>query len=695
MNQPLLRVEDLKTWFSAQARVVRAVDGVSFEVHHGETFALLGESGCGKSVTALSLMKLVPPPGTLVSGSAYLGDQDILQLPEVAMRRIRGGRIAMIFQEPQTSLNPVLPIGQQIDEALRIHRGVRGRAAHSRALELLNAVGIPDPARRYHEFPHQLSGGMKQRVMIAMALAGEPELLIADEPTTALDVTIQAQILELLRSLQRQRRLSILLITHDLGVVSEMAHRVAVMYAGQIIELASREQFFGSPQHPYSQRLFEAVPSKDKRDKPLAAIAGNVPPLTEALPACRFADRCLDAWDRCRTLVPRWLETEPGHYVACHLADPAVDPGMSKGRGEPMAAHQHAGVLLHAVKRRHEHIHSGAPLLEVRDLKVHFPIRRGLLKRVVGHVKAVDGVSLRVPRGRTLALVGESGCGKTTVGKGILQLLRPSAGSVHFEDVELTRLHGEALRRRRRDFQIVFQDPYASMNPRMIVQDIVEEGMVIQGMGGDRTEREKRVDRLLQQVGLRAEVKRRYPHEFSGGQRQRICIARALALDPKLIICDEPTSALDVSVQAQILNLLKGLQEDLGISYLFITHNLAVVAYLAHEVAVMYLGRIVEQGTVDEVLDHPKHPYTQTLLAAVPVIPSLATPAPGTGRPNGSPVGMPVRANGDLPSPLHLPQGCHFRPRCPHAMPVCQEGYPGPTPVTPTHRVHCFLYRRR
>jgi peptide/nickel transport system ATP-binding protein len=696
--RPLLQVLDLSTWFDTAGGVLHAVDGVSFDIARGETFALLGESGCGKSMTALSLMQLVPAPGRIVLGSARLDGLDLLDLPEVAMRRVRGGRIAMIFQEPQTSLNPVVTIGFQIEEALRLHRGLRGRAARERAVELLHAVGIPDPARRYTEYPHQLSGGMKQRVMIAMALAGEPELLIADEPTTALDVTIQAQILELLRKLQSETGLAMLLITHDLGVVSETAHKVAVMYAGHIVEMAGRERFFSAPQHPYSQKLFESVPGKGKREKRLAVIPGAVPALTERFRVCRFAERCAFAWDACREIAPRWIETAPGHYVRCHLADPEVRA--SKPAGEDSRAETQPAPDEKSAARRTENAHE--PLLQVQDLKVHFPIQRGLLRRVVGHVKAVDGVSLDIARGRTLALVGESGCGKTTVGKGILQLLRPTAGSVGFAGIELTRLTGAALRRRRRELQIIFQDPYASMNPRMTVQDIVEEGMVIQGIGGKRAQRQARVDALLEQVGLSRAIKRRYPHEFSGGQRQRICIARSLAVEPRLIVCDEPTSALDVSVQAQILNLLKGLQDRMGLAYLFITHNLAVVEYLAHEVAVMYLGRIVEQGRAEEVLESPKHPYTQALLSAVPQIDSPLTSRFGAERSPGdsgetanaqssaTEQRRVIRLKGDPPSPANPPHGCHFRPRCPQAVPACGQRYPEPVRLSPTHSVRCI-----
>ena len=658
----LLEARDLCTELQVSGGTVRALDGVDLDLPRGETFAIVGESGCGKSMTALTLMRLLPETGRVASGSVRLDGTELLSLPERRMRDVRGRRVAMIFQEPATSLNPVLTVGTQIAEVLTRHAGVRGAAARARAVELLDAVGIADSARRVDDYAFQLSGGMKQRVMIALALAGEPDLLVADEPTTALDVTIQAQVLDLLRSLQAKRGMSILLITHDLGVVAGMAHRVAVMYAGQIVEVAARDSFFRAPQHPYSRKLFAALPATGKRGAELEVIPGQVPALSGEFSGCRFADRCERAFDRCRTEPPGWTRIADGHLVRCHLRETeragaiavAPAPGETAARGGGQSR----------------------PLLEVRDLKVHFPIRRGIFKRTVGHVRAVDGVSLAIRPGRTLALVGESGCGKTTVGKSLLQLIRPSAGEVDFDGTALTALRGERLRRRRADFQIVFQDPYASLNPRMRVHDILMEGMSALGILASRTERERRLVELLGQVGLPAEAAFRYPHEFSGGQRQRIAIARALSVNPKLVVCDEPTSALDVSVQAQILNLLKRLQRELGLAYLFITHNLAVVEYLADEIAVMYLGRIVERGTVGEVLGAPQHPYTQALLAAVPTI-------------DGG--GERLYVKGELPSPSAPPAGCHFHPRCPHAMARCKRDYPAAVPLSPTHAVSCFL----
>jgi peptide/nickel transport system ATP-binding protein len=667
MSAPLLSVTELSTHIDSENGLVRALDRVSFDVSAGETFALLGESGCGKSVTALSLMRLLPPGGFVAAGSVVLDGQDLCALSEAQMRRVRGAGMAMIFQEPGTSLNAVLTVGQQIGEVLALHRGLKGAAADREAVALMTQVGIPDPQRRLGEYPFQFSGGMKQRVMIAMALAGEPRLLIADEPTTALDVTIQAQVLDVMAALQRARGMAMILITHDLGVVAKMADRVGVMYAGHLIEEAPRERFFGAPAHPYSRKLFEALPEGHRERGVLATIPGSVPPLTTRFTGCRFAPRCDRAWERCRAEAPSWHALDDGQRVRCHLHDPAESV---RAAVEPVAP-----VATGAAARATQEI-----VLGVRDMKVHFPITRGVFRRVVGHVKAVDGVSLDIGAGRTLALVGESGCGKTTVGKAILRLIEPSGGSARLGDMDIGSLSGAALRAARASMQMIFQDPFGSLNPRLRVIEIIEEGMNALGVSGSAVERRARVAQIMEQVGLRPELAERYPHEFSGGQRQRIAIARALAVSPRLIVCDEPTSALDVSVQAQILNLLQELQARLGVAYLFITHNIAVVEYLAHEVAVMYLGRIVEFGSVARVLGNPQHPYTRALLAAVPRA-SLGAGVAADA----------VLVKGDLPSPSNPPAGCHFHPRCPLATEVCRQEYPLPRTVDGTHVVSCHL----
>ncbi len=667
-NMPLLSVRDLAMGFASAKGVLPAVAGISFDVAAGETYALLGESGCGKSATALALMRLLPAAGRVLGGEVYLDGRELLGLPETEMRALRGGGMAMIFQEPATSLNPVMTVGRQIGEVLARRGDLSDDARRAKAEKLLAAVGIADAARRLDEYPFQMSGGMKQRVMIAMALAGDPALLVADEPTTALDVTIQAQILDLLQDLQLERDMGMLLITHDLGVVARVAHRVGVMYAGELVEEAPRDAFFAAPQHPYTQALFAALPDLSRRGARLTTIAGQVPALDRMPAGCRFAARCPHAWERCRETAPEWRELGgTGHRVRCHLvADPARCNAVQAAAPAPRSTDRAA---------------ADTALLQVADLKVHFPIRRGFLQRTVGHVRAVDGVSLALRPGRTLALVGESGCGKTTVGKALLQLIAPTAGSVALAGREIAGLSRGAMRPLRRRMQMVFQDPYASLDPRMRVGEIIAEGMQALGTVANG-ELMAAVARLLAQVGLDAGAAERYPHEFSGGQRQRIAIARALAVQPELLICDEPTSALDVSVQAQILNLLGELQAELGLAYLFITHNFGVVEHLAHEVAVMYLGRIVEAGTVEEVLRAPQHPYTRALLSAVP--------AP---HPQADGAGSVIRLPGETPSPARPPAGCHFHPRCMQATAACRERYPDETRLSDTRVVRCHLYR--
>ncbi len=659
----MLQVTNLRLGFASGKKMLVAVDGISFVISKGETFALLGESGCGKSATAQGIMRLLPAAGRITDGSVRLEGTELLTLAEADMRQVRGARIAMIFQEPATSLNPVLTVGMQIGEVLDLHCGLRGEPARQRMLELLRQVGIADPERRLDEYPFQFSGGMKQRVMIAIALAGEPDLLIADEPTTALDVTVQAQILDLLAQLQRERGMGMLLITHDLGVVAKMAHRIGVMYAGELVEVANREEFFSRPQHPYTQALFAALPEVSRRGMALTTIPGQVPSLAAMPASCRFADRCTHVMPVCREISPDWRGVAASHTLRCHWS----------GSTAVVANHTPRMGLGHLMPEM-------APFLDVVDLKVHFPIRRGVLQRTVGQVLAVDGVSLAISAGRTLALVGESGCGKTTVGKALLQLVTPTAGSVRLGGSELVGMQGKRLRAARRHMQMVFQDPFASLNPRLRVGEIIAEGMSALGLESDAAAQGRAVAALLKQVGLPDEAAGRYPHEFSGGQRQRIAIARALAVQPELLICDEPTSALDVSVQAQILNLLKKLQEELGVAYLFITHNFAVVEYLANDVAVMYLGRIVERGGAEEVLRSPKHPYTQALLSAVPV-PRLDAHSAA------------IRLPGETPSPANPPAGCHFHPRCPLAIDVCRQRYPETSEISATHTVNCHLAR--
>ena len=606
-----LQVADLAVELDAETGVVRAIDSLALTIARGQTFALVGESGCGKSMTALALMRLLPENGQITAGTVDIGATDVLALPESAMRDVRGGRIGMIFQEPSTSLNPVMRVGEQIVEAIQAHTPLRGKAARAKAIDWLRRVGIPEPERRIDDYPFRMSGGQKQRVMIAIALAAEPDFLIADEPTTALDVTIQAQILDLLKDLQREQGMGLLLITHDLAVVSGMADQVALMYAGQIIELAAAADFFAAPRHPYAQALLRALPDARYRGKALAAIAGSVPALNRTFAGCRFAPRCTFAQARCELEVPALRHIGSGQ-VRCHRVD---------DNGRLPESVQVEAVPAPASSNDAKALGDAAPLLRVEGLRVRFPIRRGMLQRQVDHFVAVDGVSFDVAAGRTLALVGESGCGKTTTGKAIVQLLRRQAsveGRALLSGQDLFTLNGPALQDARRVVQIIFQDPYASLNPRMRVAEILEEGIAALQPGTTADERRQRIARITEQVGLRPDALARFPHEFSGGQRQRIAIARALAVQPQLIVCDEPTSALDVSVQAQILNLLRDLQRELGVAYLFITHNIGVVEYIADDVAVMQAGRIVEQGPAAAVLSAPQQAYTQRLLAAVP-----------------------------------------------------------------------------
>ncbi|MDR3324304.1 MAG: ABC transporter ATP-binding protein [Zoogloeaceae bacterium] len=695
MSEPLLNVRDLTLGILRAGRLTPAVTGLSFEICAGETLALVGESGCGKSLSALALMRLLPAAIRIMGGEVRFQGQELLRLPETALRAKRGREMAMIFQEPATSLNAVLTVGQQIGEALA-RRGVKGEVARENAVTLLRQVGIADPARRLDEYPFQLSGGMKQRVMIAIALAGEPRLLIADEPTTALDVTVQSQILDLLAGLQAERGMALLLITHDLGIVARMAHRVGVMYAGQLVELSPRQTFFAAPQHPYSQALFAALPEAAPRGQRLRALAGQVPPFEAMPPACRFADRCERAEAKCREEAPELetpspdkgragegfaaVEQETMVKASGTLPNPPQSPLVRGDLGMAPLARCHFPGQISASFPVEATLppESGSKtaLLRVDNLKVHFPIHKGVLQRVCGQVRAVDGVSLRLMPGRTLALVGESGCGKTTVGKALMRLIPATEGQLVWQGERLFSDDKRQLRRLRRHMQMVFQDPFASLNPRMTVGEILLEGMLALATAQSEHAGRMACAALLTQVGLQADALDRYPHEFSGGQRQRIAIARALAVSPQALICDEPTSALDVSVQAQILNLLKDMQAELQVAYLFITHNFAVVEYLAHEVAVMYLGRVVEQGAVEAVLAAPMHPYTKALLSAVPRLEGQREI---------------IRLEGETPSPANPPQGCHFHPRCPQAMPICRERYPETRTLAGERQVACHL----
>ncbi len=670
MSNTLLEIKDLKTYFNTPYGLARAVDGISFEILKGETFALVGESGCGKSVTALSILSLLQKPaGFHAGGEILFNNKDLTLLTEPEMRKVRGNNISMIFQEPMTSLNPVFTVGNQIVETIKLHQGVGRTEAKKTAVDMLERVGIPEPEKRYTEYPHQLSGGMIQRVMISIALSCRPDLLMADEPTTALDVTIQDQILYLLNELKKDFSMSILLITHDLGIIHENADRVAVMYAGKIVEMTDKKRLFEKPAHPYTIKLFQSLPGKIKRGTRLDTIEGIVPKATHYPKGCRFVDRCQHSMPICNDISPILHTKENGHLVACHLYGSEFHEGRSiqdikKDRSLSLATHSSQ---------------EGKILLSVSGLKTYFPIKKGVFKKTVGYVRAVDSIDLDITEGTTMALVGESGCGKTTFGKTIIRLLQPTEGNIKFDGVKLNSLSQKELRQYRKNFQIIFQDPFSSLNPRMMVGEIIQEGMVAHKIGKNPAGRMNAVGELMETVGLNPDMIFRYPHEFSGGQRQRIAIARVLAVKPKFIVCDEATSALDVSIQAQILNLFDKLKKKYALTYLFITHNLSVVEYLSDKVAVMYLGRIVERGTTAEVFDNAKHPYTKALLSAIPTI----NPKTGVEK---------IHLKGDVPSPINPPQGCHFHPRCPHKMAMCETTYPTLSHFSETHSCHCYLY---
>lgn len=604
---PLLEVENLEIEIAGPERAVTPVAGISFSLCRGETLAIVGESGCGKSMTALALMRLLPE-GARAKGDARIGGIPVLDLPEREMQAVRGRKAALIFQEPSSALNPVMTAGDQIAEVLRHHFGMTKREAREEAVRWLERVGIPEPEKRAGAYPFELSGGQKQRCVIAMALAARPELVIADEPTTALDVTLQKQILELLAKLQAETGMALLLITHDLAVVQRMADRVALMYAGKIVEEAPAKEFFARPLHPYASQLLAAVPAMDRKGEKLASIPGTVPALDRAFACCRFADRCRAASPACRAGEPPMRRISETRRVACFRA------------GDPLAA---TGSACAAPAPASGGKTPPETVLSVKNCTVEFPVRGGLFRFRKPGVIAVKNAGLELRAGETLALVGESGSGKTTLGKAILQLFRGSAritGEITVCGTDAVRAKGESLRRLRQSAQMIFQDPFSSLDPRMTVEETLLEPLASLRPEIPAADRKARLLRLMDQAGLPREALSRYPHEFSGGQRQRISIARALAPEPRLIVCDEPTSALDVSVQAQILNLLKDIQRETGVAYLLITHNFGVVEYIADRVSVIERGVIVEAGEAAQVLRSPANPYTRELLASVPAL---------------------------------------------------------------------------
>ena len=668
---PVLQIRDLSTHIQLTKSVVQAVGNIDLTIEPGEALGLVGESGCGKSMTGLSIMGLLPQGGSIVGGSIKLDGRELVGLSDAELRTIRGNDIAMIFQDPLTSLDPTKTIGYQVAEPVRLHKGASKAAAKERAIEVLGLVGLPRPAERLADYPHQLSGGLRQRVMIAMALSCEPKLLIADEPTTALDVTIQAQILALLHDLKDRLGMAMLLITHDMGVIAGHADRVQVMYAGRMVETAETRDLFRHMHHPYTRALLASIPRlTSSRGQRLLSIPGLPPDLAPPPPGCRFAPRCGQATDKCRSEEPSLAGETPEHLFSCwHPVDGPA--GAATARGADAAAGPDA---------------DGAeapdtPLLEVRDLVKEFPVTAGaILQRRVASVHAVSNVSFTVPAGETFGLVGESGCGKTTIGRVVVALERPDSGAVLLGGRDISALSGGDLRRQRRDLQLMFQDPYSSLDPRMRVGSIIREPLSIQRVG-TRREQDQRVFELLDEVGLPRNAVERYPHEFSGGQRQRIGLARALTLSPRLIVADEPVSALDVSIRAQVLNLMKRLQADHGLTYIVISHDLAVVKYMADQIGVMYLGKMVEMGPADAIYQRAAHPYTAGLIATIP------EPDPGVAKAAENGAGI----KGELPSPIHPPSGCRFRTRCPYAQDVCADEEPPLRSFGPGHIAACHF----
>jgi len=708
-SAPLLAVEHIRVEFNVRGEWLPVVEDVSFEVKPGQTIGLVGESGSGKTVSALAVMGLLPPGGRLAAGSVGFGGRELSAMGPKELRKLRGAEISMIFQEPMTSLNPAYSVGNQIAEQVRVHTGLSRKEAWAVAVEMLDKVEIPNAAKRAREYPHLFSGGMRQRVMIAMALSCQPKLLIADEPTTALDVTTQAQIIDLLRSLLEEQSMSMIFVTHDLGVIADVADEVVVMYAGQIVEEAPVRALYGRPRHPYTEALLASMPQMTPAGMPLHAIPGRVPRPDEITESCRFRLRCDYAEERCaetsvalrpvqaggssdRHQLARCLRQDeldlwrgggavtavavvPAPTARTRPSTPALETPVPAGRVTQSGANAPDDGAPH-----NEEASPSRPALEVSGLSKLFPIRSGVLRRATGSVNAVDQVTVTISTGSTLGLVGESGSGKSTLARLVMRLIDPTAGTVRIDGIDVTSLKGSDLRNRRDLMQMVFQDPYSSLDPRHTVADTVGEPLVVHAEMSS-AERTDRVVELLGQVGMGRSALERYPHQFSGGQRQRIAIARALAVHPRLLVCDEAISSLDVSTQAQVINLLRDLQADLGTAYLFIAHDLSVVHHISDRIAVMYLGQIVEEGPAEEVYSRPAHPYTAALLSAIPI------PDP-TGRENRRRVVL----RGEVGDATTESIGCRFRARCAFAMDVCSSVEPEPYQTPTGVSVRCHLH---
>lgn len=691
MTDPILNVRDLKTYFFTDEGVVRAVDGISFEVYPGETLGIVGESGSGKSVTAMSIIRLLDDPSRIVSGEILFRGRDIVQLKSNELRMLRGGSIAMVFQDPMTSLNPVLRIAKQLIEAMLVHGRYSKDAAYERAVDLLNRMGITGAKQAIKNYPHQFSGGMRQRVMMAMGFSNDPALLIADEPTTALDVTVQAQILDLMRQLNQEFETAIILISHDLGVVANLCSRVVVMYGGEIVEEGLVEDLLSEPKHPYTWALINAVPRISSiEQKRLTVIDGMPPDPLNHPKGCRFSPRCPFRVDKCDA-HPQLLEVAPAHKAACWITQDGMNLPNSENNGIVAAitrvtdSKQKYSTRELSIQTRNSaknlELPVDVPHLELKEVSKHFQIGTNWIpgqKRQI--LTAVDKISLKVAKGETIGLVGESGCGKSTLARVIVNIYKPTNGEVWFEGYKISELNSDKLRPFRQRIQMIFQDPYASLNPRMKVGEIIGEPLLFHKIADDNNGAEERTKELLDLVGLNPRAINQYPHEFSGGQRQRIGIARALAVNPHLIIADEPISSLDVNIQAQIINLLEDLQEIFNLTYIFISHDLSVVRHASDRIVVLYLGKVMEIASSVNLIDNPLHPYSKSLISAVPVADLKIAR-----------MRQRIRLKGDIPSPFNPPKGCRFHSRCPIAQPICIEEEPLLLEHTPGQWAACHF----
>jgi peptide/nickel transport system ATP-binding protein len=673
---PLLEVNDLRVHFHTDNGVVRAVDGVSFHVDAGETVGIVGESGSGKSVTALSIMRLLEEPSRIAGGEIVFRGDDVLAMDKERIRSLRGGEVAMVFQDPMTSLNPVIRVARQLVEALLVHRRITPEAARGRAVGLLGRMGITSPDRAIDNFPHEFSGGMRQRVMLAMGFGNEPSLLIADEPTTALDVTIQAQILDLLKELNRDFGTAILMISHDLGVIANVCSRIIVMYGGEVVEEGRIEELLADPRHPYTWALINAVPRLDRdpgADRRLTTIEGTPPDALDMPSGCRFAPRCPFRIAKCDE-HPELERIGPRRSTRCWV----TQAGEPLPRRQEHAARAATPSSVGPASRRRP-VDGAAPLLELRGLVKHFPLRRRGFFGPQEVIHAVDGVNLTVGLGETVGLVGESGCGKSTLARLITRIHDPTAGEILFEGTDIAQRSRAGMRPLRRRMQMIFQDPFASLNPRMTVGEILAEPIRFHGLAQGRAVNE-RVQELLALVGLNPRAAGSYPHEFSGGQRQRIGTARALAVDPQLIVADEPISSLDVNIQAQVINLFLDLQQRLGLTFLFIAHDLAVVRHVSDRIVVLYLGKVMETAPAATLFEEPLHPYSVSLISAVP-IPDVEAERSRRR----------ILLEGDPPSAIHPPSGCRFRTRCPIAREICAAEVPPLREHRPGHFAACHF----